>query len=257
MVTKINFIKKKNLKNATLFVGLPGIGLVGKICVDYMLKEFKPEKIAEVTSDSFPPSVQTEKGLISLIKDEIYYLSLKGKDYLFLSGPVQPTLDIRAGSMDEHFEFSRAIVKELKEIGLGEICTLAGINIGEKRMHAEPRVIIAASNKNLLETWKKHGAINDGPVGLISGAAGLLVGIGNEEGVEGTCLMGETNARLVYGDPGAAKKVLEVLMKKFSFKMEMSKMEKEAKEIEKAFSSLTKQFEGQDEVPSTGLSYVR
>src|SRR3989344_9330212 len=169
--TKVRFLKQNKFNDAVLFTGLPGIGLVGKITVDYLLKQFKAEKIAEVTADFFPPSVQTSSGIIELIKDEIYYYEFEGKDYLFLSGPVQPPLDTRSSSMEEHFEFSRAIIDSLKARGLGEVCTLAGINIGERRMQAEPRVIVASTSKKKLEEWKKLGAVNDRPVGLISGVA--------------------------------------------------------------------------------------
>src|SRR3989338_7083955 len=245
MATRIQFSKKLKLKNAVLFTGLPGIGLVGKIAVDYLLRQFKAEKVAQIHSDFFPPSVQTENGLLDLIKDELYYFSYEGADYLFLSGPVQPALDSKYGSMQEHFEFAGTIVGTLKEIGLVEICTLAGINIGEARMHSEPRVIVAATNKKKLEEWKKAGAFSDKPVGLISGVAGLLLGLGKEQGIDGACLMGETNARLIYGDPGASKKVIELLMKKYGFKVDMAKMDSEAREIEKSFAELSKQFEDQ------------
>lgn len=257
MVTQIKFMKKARYKNAVLFTGLPGIGLVGKICVDYMLRQFKAEKVAEIQADFFPPSVQTENGLVELIKDEIYHYRFKGKDYLFLSGPVQPALDSKFGSTVEHFEFSGALISALKDRGLAEICTLAGINVGERRMHFEPRVVVASTSKKKLEEWKSLGAISDKPIGLISGVAGLLLGLGKEEGIEGSCLMGETNARLVYGDPGAAKKVLELLMQRYGFKIDMARMEHEAKEIEKAFANLTKQFDENEDSHPSNLSYVR
>lgn len=51
MTTTIKLLKKKKLKNPVLITGLPGIGLVGKLVVDYMLKESKAERIAEVHSE--------------------------------------------------------------------------------------------------------------------------------------------------------------------------------------------------------------
>ena len=259
MVTKVKFLKKLRLKKAVLFTGLPGIGLVGKIAVDYMLRQLKAEKIAEITSDSFPPSVHTKNGLIDLIKDEIFYFKNKSSDFLFLAGPVQPALDARGFSMAEHYEFAQAIVDELGKVGVTEIYTLAGLNIGDKRIAFEPKVIIAATNKQLLSDWKKFGVIADRPEGLISGAAGLLLGVGKDQGMEGACLMGETNAKLIYGDQGSAKKIIELLVKKYGFKIDMGKIEKEAKEIEASFSQLAKQLEGtqEEEAPQQGLTYVR
>src|SRR3989338_5613357 len=104
MSTKIVFLKKQKLSNPVLFVGLPGIGLVGKICVDYFLRQLKTELIAEIYSDSFPPAVHTKEGVMELIKDQLFCFKSGGTHFLFLAGPVQPSLDMRAGSSAEHYD---------------------------------------------------------------------------------------------------------------------------------------------------------
>ncbi len=258
MPTNVIFLKEQSLKDATLFTGLPGIGLVGKICVDYMLKQLKPQKIAMIFSDSFPPSVHTKDALIHLIHDELYAFRSNGHDYLFLAGPVQPSLDFRVGSAVEHYEFATKIVEAAKQLGVKQIFTLAGINIGEKRMEKEPKVVVAATNAELLRSFTSLGARADKKEGLISGAAGLILGIAGQHGIEGACLMGETNANLIYGDHGAAKKLVELLVKHFEFAIDMKGIEKESKKIESAFKKLAEQFEQPEEDESKhGPSYVR
>jgi uncharacterized protein (TIGR00162 family) len=259
MPTKILVIKKLALKDAVLIVGLPGIGLVGKISVDYLLKQFKTEKVAEVLSDSFPPSVHTKESKIFLIKDDIFHFNHKGKDFLFLAGPVQPTLDFKVGSSHEHYEFSETLVNYFKSIGVNELITLAGINVGDNRLNKKPEVIVAGTDDSVLADWKKVGAKEDKKEGLISGAAGLLVGIGKLHGIKGACLMGETNPQLVYGDHGSAKQIVEILSKKFGLKVNMKSIEKESKQIEKAFKELTTHLEvpADEEKMDGNLSYVR
>jgi uncharacterized protein len=258
MNTQIIFLNEKKYENATLITGLPGIGLVGKIAVDYMLKQLPAKKIAEVYSDSFPPSVYTKKGIIELIKDEIFHANVNGKNFLFLAGPIQPSLDLKSSSAPEHYEFASQIIEKLKEKGIKQVIALAGINIGEKRMHLTPGVIAAATDTKTLEEWKTAGALHTKTDGLISGAAGLLAGIAKQKKLTGACLMGQTNIRLVYGDPGAAKSVLEILSKKLNIPMDMSKIEKESKEIEEAFRELSKQLQNaKEEEPENGLTYVR
>jgi len=258
MPTKILLIKKLPLKDATLIVGLPGIGLVGKISVDYLLKEIKNEKIAEVLSDSFPPSVHTKNSKIFLIKNEVFYFNYKGKDFLFLAGPVQPALDMKAGSAQEHYEFAETLINFFKSIGVKEVITLAGINVGDKRINAKPQVIVAGTDDVIIKEWTDAGAKEDKKEGLISGAAGLLVGLGRLHGLSGACLMGETNAQLVYGDPGSAKSLVELINKKFGFKVKMKSIDKEAKHIEKAFKELTHQMDIPEEPKCEGnLTYVR
>lgn len=258
MPTKLLVIKKVPLKNAALIVGLPGIGLVGKISVDYLMKELKPQKIADVLSDSFPPSVHTKNSKIFLIKNEIFHLNYKGRDFVFLAGPVQPALDMKLGSAQEHYEFAETLVNFFKSIGVTEIVTLAGVNVGDKRINEKPGVVVASSDDTLLDDWKKAGAKEDKKEGLISGAAGLIVGLGALHGVKGVCLMGETNAQLIYGDQGSAKSVVTLIAKKFGFKVDMKSLEKDSKQIEKAFKDLTQQLEvGEEEKPDNNLTYVR
>lgn len=258
MPTKILVLKKLGLKNATLIVGLPGIGLVGKISIDYLLKELKPEKIAEVLSDSFPPSVHTKDSKIFLIKNEIFYLNYKGKDFVFLAGPVQPALDMKLGSSQEHYEFAETLVNFFKSIGVSEVITMAGVNIGDKRLNEKPKVVVAGTDDEVLKEWVKVGAKEDKKEGLISGAAGLIVGLGRLHGLKGACLMGETNAQLIYGDQGSAKSLVELVCKKYGFKVKMKSLDKDAKQIEKAFKDLTQQLEAVEETkPNNNLTYVR
>ena len=85
-----------------------------------------------------------------------------------------------------------------------------------------------------------------------------MVGLGRLRSMKGVCLMGETNSQLVYGDQGSAKKMLELLKKKFKFKIDMKSIAKDSKDIEKAFKELTQQLEAvEDEEPNTNLPYVR
>ncbi len=258
MHTKVIFSEKKKFKDAVLLVGLPGIGLVGKIALDHMVSQLKPKKIGEVVSDSFPPSVKTDQAVLDLISDEIYYKKLGSKDVLFLGGPVQPTLDFRAGSAQEHYEFAETVAREMKAVGVSRIYTLAGISAGESRMSREPRIIVAATSKKMLSEFKGNGMVADRGEGLISGAAGLVLGMGKRIGVEGACLMGETNPHLIYGDHGAAKKILERLMDMFSFKVNMSELEQESREVQEAFTKMNKKIKQQQEFENPGdLSYVR
>jgi uncharacterized protein (TIGR00162 family) len=257
MPTKILVLKKLQLKEAVLIVGLPGIGLVGKISVDYLLKHLKAELVAEVLSDSFPQSVHTKDSKIHLIKDDIFWFNHKGKDFVILAGPVQPPIDSKPGFSQEHYEFSETLLTFFKSLGVTEIVTLAGINIGDNRISQKPGVIAAATDDEILNLWKKFGAKEDKKEGLISGTAGLMIGLGKLHGIKGTCLMGETNSQLIYGDHGSAKAVILVMCKRFGFKVKMEGIDKDTKAIETAFKELAQQLD--DSVESSGErpNYVR
>jgi uncharacterized protein len=236
MVTKIKILKKQKLKKQILFVGLPGIGLVGKIAVDYLVNELKPKAklYAKVISDNFPPAVHTKNSILNLIYDEIYVYKTKTRDYLFLIGPVQPSLMMPINS-SQHYEFSQTIAKFLKDTGTQKIFTFAGINVGQKRLNKNPSVIMVSSDtktKDSITKKKINNLIVDNSKtdALISGVAGLLIAIAyNDYNIPGCCFMGETDQKLVFGDQGSAKSVLQVISKLVDFKFDLKKIDKEAK----------------------------
>ncbi len=49
--------KKPKLKSPILVEGLPGIGNVGKVVVDFIIDKLKAKKLYEFSSYSFPHSV--------------------------------------------------------------------------------------------------------------------------------------------------------------------------------------------------------
>ena len=105
------------------------------------------------------------------------------------------------------------------------------------------------------ETMKKYGAVfkKNEPGGGIVGASGLLLGMGKLRGFKGTCFMGETPGYLV--DPKSAKAVLKILTKITNIEIDLSQLEKKAKEIE-AIAQQLKDMEGLSKEKSDDLRYI-
>lgn len=243
MGTIIHLNKKlPKTKDAVAVIGLPGIGLVGKIAVDYWLKQIKAQKIGYIYSDSFPPSIHTDKGIITLIKDTIFYANIKGQDFIFVAGPAQPSLNPKTMPSYKHYEFAKKILYMLEDLNIKEIYTLAGIEIGEERIVKEPEIVVAATSPKMLKKIKAHKIKLINKDALISGTAGLILGLAKEKGIDGACIMGETSAQVVYSDPSASRKVLIMLQKMFKFKLDMKQLDKDAKEIEKAMTDINKHY---------------
>lgn len=255
--TVIEWKKKPKKQKAILFSGLPGIGLVGKIVVDYLVKELKIKKVAQIHSDSFPASVLNQKGLISPIVDELYALEGKGQTVYFLAGPVQPGGDFGGSHFADHYAFSRALITELKTVGLKEVYTLAGIDVSENELAEKPHIVVAATDTATLKRFKKAGGQTIDGEGVISGAAGLLLLQASREKMTGACFMAETNSKFVYGDPLAAKSLLEMVGKEFKFKVKMDRLDQEIANIENAFKKIQAQIDSSQEGSKENLTYVR
>ena len=66
--------KEPQLSNPVLIEGLPGIGNVGKIAVDFMVEELKAVKIYSFFCHKFPSSVfVNQQNLVEMPKIEMYY----------------------------------------------------------------------------------------------------------------------------------------------------------------------------------------
>ena len=119
MSFKIKTLKKINFKNPILLEGLPGIGNVGKITLDYLVDSLNAKPFLEIYSNRFPNSVfVNEYNLIDLPKITLFYKKIKGKEFIFLGGDVQPVDE--AGS----YEFCDEVLKLFKKFKGKKMITL-------------------------------------------------------------------------------------------------------------------------------------
>ena len=57
MDAEIKMLKEFEPNQMTLVCGLPGIAYIGKLAVDYLVKQLKAELVGELYSKFFPPYV--------------------------------------------------------------------------------------------------------------------------------------------------------------------------------------------------------
>ncbi len=248
-------IERPILYKPVLIEGLPGIGNVGKVTVEYLIEKLNAKKFAELYSDAFPYHVfVTEKNTVELPKNEFYYAKHAKGDLILLTG------DFQSMTAEGHYELASAILDFVKEFGVREIITVGGFGI--ETIPKEPKVIGAVTHEELIEEFEKLGvSFERGErVGMIIGAAGLLLGLGKLKGMRGISLLGETLARPLFTDVRAAKKILEVLDKYFELDLDMRDIEEKAKELEKAIAKAKelerKMLEALQKKGGEELSYI-
>ena len=216
-------------KNTVLVCGLPGSGYVGKLAADHLVSVFKLKKVAEYSSETFPPQATVGKdGTVELPRGEMYFAATgKGKSMLVFTADAQPT------TSEGEYELSDAVVKFARRCGVKSVYAMAAYITGG--FSAAPRVFGSGSSKEVLNRLSENGVtlMKDGG---ISGMNGLLVGMAALRGMEGACLLGETSGYVV--DAGAAKAVLETLSKVVGLKIDTAKLKEKAEETQKVISQL-------------------
>ena len=79
--TVIKELKKVELNNPVLVEGLPGLGLVGKIAIRYLVKMLKADKLAYIYSPHFPYFVLvSRKGNVRLLRGTFYLWKNKNRN---------------------------------------------------------------------------------------------------------------------------------------------------------------------------------
>jgi len=236
---RINSVgKKPNLKNSVLIVGLPGIGNVGKVSVDFIIDELKAKKIYELFSYSFPHSVfVNEDNLVELPSIEIFHKKMKDKDLLFLAGDVQPIDEVSC------YEFCEKVLDMFDELGGKEIITLGGIGLQE--VPKKPKVYCTGNTKNIIKTYTKGTIANNklhGVVGPIIGVSGLLLGLSTKKKIEAVTLLAETFGHPMYLGIKGARELLKILNKKLDLGINLKDMDKEIKELETEMMKRTEEL---------------
>ena len=223
--TKITEIGEVNLNNPIVIEGLPGIGFVGKIVVDQIVKHLNGEKFAELQSDYFPPQVtMKEDGLIEPMKMEFFYIKDFGEnnqDIVLLTGNTQ------GSDFEGQIMISKVLMNYFEDLGSEKIFTIGGLGTGE--LSERSKVFVAGNNKDLIDEILEidNTEVRKDEGGAIVGASGLLLYYAQQKGIDAACLMGETPG--FYVDPSSAKEVLFVLFKLFGFKLDFEELDEQIK----------------------------
>lgn len=253
---RIKEIEEVDLENPIVLEGLPGIGFVGKIVVDQIIKQMDATKFAELQSDYFPPQVTMKKdGLIEHMKNEFYYIKDFGEnnqDIILLTGNSQ------GSDFEGQIAISKLLINYFEDLGVQKIFTLGGLGTGE--MIEKSRVVVAGNNKELIDEILEidNAELRKDEGGAIVGASGLLLYYGEEKGIDAACLMGETPG--FYVDPSAGKEVLLILFELLNFQIDLEELNEQVEDTLKRLSH-NPQFgqvgmEPQVSKPSEDLRYI-
>lgn len=225
----VKYLSKPKLKKPILIEGLPGVGNVGRVCTGYLISELKAKKFAELYSPHFLPLVIVKKGsLVHMLKAEFYYVKGTKRDIIIMTG------DSQSISPNGHYEVCGEVIDLAKKMKVKDMVTIGGFASGDEI--TKPRVIPVAGNEKSKKSYEKMGVKfkDSHEIGTIVGASGLLLGLADAEGINSVALMGETvGFPLLITDPKAAEEVLKTITKITGKKIDLKKLEKSVKEMER------------------------
>jgi uncharacterized protein (TIGR00162 family) len=215
--TYVKEILKPGLKDPVLIEGLPGMGMVGRIAVRFLIKQFGAARFAELYSPHFPYYVLVnKKGSVRLLRSEFFSSKNPAgdNDLVFLVG------DSQAQTIEGQYEVTDAILDYAVKLGVKTIVTIGGYR---QEADKAPQVVAVSTGPVLLERALSAKAVASPSGNPIVGTAGLLLGLAKLRNVDALCLLGETRGYLP--DPVAAKSVLEVLERMLGLKVDYAALD--------------------------------
>ena len=235
---ELRFLKKPEMANPRMLVGLPGMGMVAKSTINYFMEFLKPELFADIPMPYLSPSMALfEKGLVVPIEREIspfrFYYSAKENIILF-SG------DIQFGYITKDNELALKIAEAAKLCGVDIIYTVIATHV--QRYVEEPEVFGVATSPELLQLLESKGVkIAEGSL-KISGVNGLVIEYALRKGIKGMALLSETafpEALDIKACHAGIKKVSELL----GIDIDLSRIEIETKKFDEGFKKYLKDIQ--------------
>ncbi len=185
---------------AVLIEGLPGVGLVAKVAVAYLINKLNGKRICRFYSPFFPSVGFIRNGKLIPYFSDIYLVE-KPRSLLLLYGNAQPST-----YYGQH-EFCEKVINVSLDLGANFILTLGGY--GKESVSRARTVYLSSTSDALLK--KALDKLDAVPYeGQIIGAAGLLILMAGEFGIDNLSLLIEAGESTP--DYHAAKRGVEAIV---------------------------------------------
>ncbi|KPJ87289.1 MAG: hypothetical protein AMS17_08950 [Spirochaetes bacterium DG_61] len=239
MDASIRIMNRIEPKNPVLVAAWPGMGNVAYGAAMYLKESLKALKFAEISPENifYRTGIQIAEGIVEipdLPKSEFYFYNNNAgnKDLIIFIGEAQPV-------MEKEYELARRVVELSLSYKVAEIVTFAATPVNITH-HAEPGVLGVSTKAELLHKLPMYG-VRMMSAGHIGGLNGLLLGVGKDAGMDGTCFLGEIpfyTAKIE--NPKSSLAVLKAFSKYTDINLDFSSLVQMAKFVEEEIDRVSK-----------------
>ena len=219
MSAKFKVILKRRVSKCKKFVtGFHGIGLVGSLTVDYLVRKLNAEKIGYAITNELPPYVSLSKGTVSL-PYEVY----NHEDVVFFK------CNIPMG-LSEMQTVSTGLAKWVIDKGFEEAVLIGGLDDRLKR--GEEDKLRLAPTKKFLERFREkiRGKLLEEGLYIV-GPLALLLALFEIDDFPALTILPYASVERV--DPLAVSVAIRYLNEVYGFNVDTSELEEKGVEIER------------------------
>tara|TARA_Y100000310_G_scaffold313860_1_gene362688 strand:- start:8606 stop:9334 length:729 start_codon:yes stop_codon:yes gene_type:complete len=199
----------------TIIEGFPGLGLIGTITTEYLIKNLKAKSIGYIRMDDIAPIAAIHSGTV-IQPLEVYYV--KKKNLIILHSLFDPS--------GIEWKVADALSQFYKELKAKEIISIEGIMSGQR--NKKVKAYYFSSKSSQAKKLKSSGA-EELKEGILMGiTAALLL---ENQGMNNSGVFVETHSKLP--DSRASAKIIEVLDGYLGLGIDSAPLEKAAADFEK------------------------
>jgi len=238
---------KLKLNHPWLVAVWPGMGQVSLIAGFYLLAKLGMEAVIECEGGELfdVDYADVHDGIIHTGRRprNRFFLSMdpnRKRDIVLFLGEAQPPLG--------QYSFCRQLIAFARGLGVERVFTFAAMGTGMDP-ECPPRVFGAATDPESLDELKRLELepLEDGHIG---GLNGVLLGVAGENGLHGTCLLGEMPQYLCqFPFPKASLAVLEAFTTLTGIHIDFTELSEQAEAIEGQLAEVMARLEQEGIVP--------
>lgn len=227
-IVELKLYKEHKFEKTQMIAAWPGMALLAKMSVDYLVRQLDAKPFAEIYSRGNSVIVKDGIAEISSAKNLFY----RHRELIMFSGEEQPAV------ADEVYRAAELVMDFAERSKVRKLYTIAAFPTG---FSTSPKVFAVVNNPRLLGELEKLKipVLRDG---LVTGLNGVLIGVAKERGIDGICLLGQVHS-MSLPQPRTMKVVLDALAKMLGIDVDTSRLEKEAELMEESIRKEAERFQ--------------
>jgi proteasome assembly chaperone (PAC2) family protein len=234
----IKLYKRPRPKSCSMIASWPGIGDVSLTAARYLVEKLNAVEIGEIEPVNFfePVGVTVKENVVEsprFPESKFYYWQYPkaGKGLVIFIGEEQPAF--------KGYELVNCVLDVAQRLRVSRVYSCAA---AVTRIHhsEEMKVWGAATNSDLVDELSKYNVILRGNL-RIAGLNGLILGMAQERGMEGICLLGEVPAYATQiANPKASLAVLGILTKMLGVTLDLAELGHLAERVDEEMDRIAK-----------------
>lgn len=221
---EIKLLKERDFNGFTFIEGFPGAGLVGPMAISYMIDKLGFSYAGYLDSRDFPPLVSVHGG-VPMKPVRIYYSDKYKICTIFAEFAIPVNLI---------YELSGDLYNFIKGKKFGRIISIGGI----PQQQPQARQAFAIASTQQMQKIAKDSGLSVISDGVSIGVSALLLSNAAMESVEDVNILVPVISEII--DPKYAEVAVQALNKIMRLNIDVSDLDKEAKEVEAKIRDLLK-----------------